>query len=134
MTYYWLPAAALRYKQFARKQGTLFIFAIDTSGSMAHRRINEARGALLDLLRQSYVNRDDIAIVAFRGVGAEILLPVSRSTLRAKHVLDSLSVGGGTPLSAGLASSISVAQGAANRQEKGKLFSCFSPTEAPMFL
>ncbi len=111
-----LPATALRFKEFARKQVTLFIFAIDTSGSMAHRRISEARGALLELLRQSYIDRDEIAIVAFRGVGAETLLPVSRSTLRAKHVLDSLSVGGGTPLSAGLASSIAVAQGAANRR------------------
>jgi magnesium chelatase subunit D len=110
-----IPSAALRFKQFARKRGTLFIFAIDTSGSMALNRISQARGALRNLLRESYINRDMIAIVGFRGTGAEILLPPSSSIVRARRVLDSLSVGGGTPLSAGLACSLGVAQRALNQ-------------------
>jgi len=112
-----IAATALRFKQLARKQGTLFIFAIDTSGSMAHKRINQARGALLNLLRESYINRDQIAMVGFRGVSAEILLPVTRSMMRAKRALDSLSIGGGTPLSAGLSCSLELAQRALTRHE-----------------
>ena len=108
---------ALRFKQFAGKRGTLFIFGIDTSGSMALKRIGQARGAALNLLKVSYVNRDSIAIVGFRGTSAEILLPASRSMARAKRVLDSLSVGGGTPLSAGLARAIEVAQRAQTHQD-----------------
>lgn len=102
-----------RYKQFVRKSGTVFIFAIDTSGSMALNRINQAKGVLLRLLEQSYVNRDSVAIIGFRGAKAEVLLPPSRSVVRARRVLDALSVGGGTPLSAALACSLELARQAA---------------------
>jgi magnesium chelatase subunit D len=93
---------APRFKLFKRKQGTLFIFAIDTSGSMALNRIARAKGAILKLLRQSYINRDSVGIIAFHGKSADLSLPPSRSILRARRVLDSLRMGGSTPLSAGL--------------------------------
>ncbi len=107
-TRYLIPS--LRYKQLARKTGTVFILAIDASGSMARNRISQAKGAALKLLRQSYVKRDRVAIVGFRGTRAEVLLPPSKSMLRASRVLDSLAVGGGTPLSAGLRCSLEVAK------------------------
>jgi magnesium chelatase subunit D len=97
------PVRALRYKRLSRKSGRLFIFAIDTSGSMALNRIARAKRVMVNLLKQSYVKRDSVAIVGFRGKSAEILLPPSRSVLRVRHVLEMLPVGGGTPLSAGLA-------------------------------
>ncbi|MFN2513929.1 MAG: VWA domain-containing protein, partial [Pyrinomonadaceae bacterium] len=100
----------LRYKQLSRKGGRLFIFAIDGSGSMAINRIRQAKGAALSLLKQSYIKRDRVAIVGFRGTSAEVLLPPSRSTLRARRVLDSMGVGGGTPLTAGLIRSLKVAK------------------------
>jgi len=112
--------ADLRYKQFAKKDGMLFIFAIDASGSMALNRINQAKGALLRLLAQSYVNRDRVAIVAFKGTDAEVLLPPSRSVIRARRVLDTLTIGGGTPLSAGLACSLELAR-AATLQNRGDI-------------
>ncbi|HEX8180238.1 MAG TPA: magnesium chelatase ATPase subunit I [Pyrinomonadaceae bacterium] len=92
----------LRFKQFSRRAGTLFIFAVDTSGSMAVNRINQAKGALVTLLRQSYVNRDEVALVSFRAQHAELLLRPSRSTAAARRLLDALPVGGATPLAAGL--------------------------------
>ena len=113
-------ADALRFKHFARKRGTLFICAIDTSGSMALARISKAKGAALNLLKESYVNRDSVAIIGFRGTQAELLLPPSRSIVRARRVLDKLSVGGGTPLSAALACSLAVAE-RATRQQDGRL-------------
>jgi magnesium chelatase subunit D len=106
---------ALRYKQFRRKTGTLFILAIDASGSMALNRIGQAKGALARLLQQSYVRRDRVALVSFRGQTASLLLPPCRSMARAKRILDALSVGGATPLSAGLMTSIEVAQRAAQQ-------------------
>ncbi|MDT5122763.1 MAG: magnesium chelatase subunit [Acidobacteriota bacterium] len=105
-----LLPSALRYKQFKRKAGTLFIFAIDTSGSMALNRIAQAKGALVRLLAQSYIKRDRVALVSFRGQGAEVLLPPSRSVTRARRLLDELSVGGATPLAAGLLCALEVAQ------------------------
>jgi len=105
-----IPADALRFKLFKRKQGRLFIFAIDLSGSMALNRIHHAREAIVGLLRQSYVHRDSVAIIGFRGTAAQTMLPPSKSILRARRVLDSLPMGGGTPLSAGLASSLELAK------------------------
>jgi magnesium chelatase subunit D len=92
----------LRFKQFARRAGTLFIFAVDTSGSMAQGRIAQAKGALARLLRQSYVNRDTVALIAFRERSADVLLRPSRSIALARRRLDALPVGGATPLASAL--------------------------------
>jgi magnesium chelatase subunit D len=98
--------SVLRYKLLKQKQGTLFVFAIDTSGSMAANRIALAKSTILKLLRRSYLNRDSVAIISFHGTKSEVELPPSRSILRARRVLDSLSMGGSTPLSTGLATTI----------------------------
>jgi len=105
-----IPADAIRFKLFKRKQGRLFIFAIDLSGSMAQNRINQAREAIMGLLRQSYIYRDTVAIIGFRGSAAELLLPPARSIIRARRVLESLPMGGGTPLSAGLVCALDLAK------------------------
>jgi magnesium chelatase subunit D len=99
-------AESIRYKLLKHKEGTLFIFTIDTSGSMAANRIARAKASILKLLRQSYLNRDHVAVVSFHGMEASVVLPPSRSILRARRVLDSLRMGGSTPLSAGLACTI----------------------------
>jgi magnesium chelatase subunit D len=101
-----VSSAALRYKLLKDKQGTLFIFAIDASGSMAANRIARAKSTILKLLRKSYLNRDSVAIVSFHGVTANLDLPPSRSILRARRVLDTLRMGGSTPLGAGLITTI----------------------------
>lgn len=109
---------ALRYKLFSIKQGALFVFVLDTSGSMARERIGLAKRAILDLLKQSYLNRDSVAIVTFRGATASIDLPPSRSIARARRVIDSLIVGGSTPLSAGLLVASDVIQSVAAKQSQ----------------
>ncbi len=103
-------ATALRYKLFSRKRGALFVFVIDASGSMARHRIALAKEAILALLRQSYVNRDSVAVVTFRGESATVVLPPSRSGLRARKSIDSVIVGGSTPLAAGLLSALRLLQ------------------------
>lgn len=101
-----VSSEALRYKLLKHKQGTLFVFAIDASGSMAANRIARAKSAILKLLRKSYLNRDSVAIVSFHGTSANVDLPPSRSILRARRVLDSLRMGGSTPLGLGLVTTI----------------------------
>jgi magnesium chelatase subunit D len=108
-----ITADDLRFKRFKRKIGTLFIFAVDASGSMGLNRINQAKGALVHLLQQSYVRRDTVAVVSFRAESAEVLLPPCQSVTRAKRILDELCIGGATPLAAGLFSSLEIARRAA---------------------
>ena len=105
---------ALRYKRYRSRSGALYIFLVDTSGSMAANRIAQAKGALAELLRRSYVNRDRVALVTFRGAGSELLLAPSASASRARALLDSLPVGGATPLAAGLLRVLEVARRAAS--------------------
>jgi len=106
---------ALRYKLLKHKQGTLFVFAIDASGSMAANRIARAKSTILKLLRKSYLNRDSVAIVSFHGTTANVDLPPSRSILRARRVLDSLRMGGSTPLALGLVTTIELLQLVGNK-------------------
>jgi len=101
-----VSSSALRYKLLKHKRGTLYIFAIDASGSMAANRIARAKSTILKLLRKSYLNRDSVAIVSFHGETANLDLAPSRSILRARRVLDSLPMGGSTPLGAGLVTTL----------------------------
>lgn len=110
-----LSSAVLRYKLYKRKTGTLFIFAVDASGSMALNRIRQAKGALAQLLERSYVRRDHVALLSFRGEGAQVLMPPGRSAARARRLLDELPVGGPTPLSSGLSLSLDLARRASVR-------------------
>jgi magnesium chelatase subunit D len=110
-----VSSQALRYKLLKHKQGTLFVFAIDASGSMAANRIARAKSTILKLLRRSYLNRDSVAIVSFHGTTANVDLPPSRSILRARRVLDSLRMGGSTPLGLGLVTTIELLELVGNK-------------------
>lgn len=110
-----VEARDFRYKQFSRRTGTLYIFAVDTSGSMALNRIAQAKGALARLLRQSYINRDRVSLITFREREGRVLLSPSQSSALAKRLLDALPVGGATPLTAGLLRALEVAERAARQ-------------------
>ena len=88
-----------RYQQ---NSSSCMILALDASGSAALQRLSEAKGAVELLLQQSYARRDSVCIVAFRGAKAQLLLPMTRSLVRAKRAMTGLPGGGGTPLALAL--------------------------------
>ncbi len=88
-----------RYQQHT---SSCLILALDASGSAALQRLAEAKGAVELLLQQSYARRDSVCIVAFRGAQAQLLLPMTRSLVRAKRAMTGLPGGGGTPLALAL--------------------------------
>ena len=92
----------IRVRRPRPTQRSATIFAVDASGSAALSRLGEVKGAIEQLLAQSYVRRDEVALVAFRGTEAETLLPPTRSLARAKRELAALPGGGPTPLAAGI--------------------------------
>ncbi|MFZ4689367.1 MAG: magnesium chelatase subunit D [Polymorphobacter sp.] len=92
----------LRIRRFVARAEATTVFAVDASGSAAFARLAEAKGAVELLLAQAYVKRAEVALVAFRGDGAEISLPPTRSLARAKRQLAALAGGGGTPMAAGI--------------------------------
>jgi magnesium chelatase subunit D len=96
-------AGDLRFRRRQAPAGRLLLFVVDASGSMAgRRRIAYAKGAVEALLLDAYRRRDHVALIAFRGAGADLLLPPTNSVDLARRRLHALAASGRTPLAAAL--------------------------------
>jgi magnesium chelatase subunit D len=92
-------SADLHQKVKAGRQGSLMLFVVDASGSMAAlQRMEMVKATVLSLLRDAYERRDEVGVIAFRGTKAELLLSPTRSVDTAEKQLRDLPTGGRTPL------------------------------------
>ncbi|MHB1533958.1 MAG: VWA domain-containing protein, partial [Acidimicrobiales bacterium] len=97
-----------------RPAANLVVIAVDASGSMgAEQRMTATKGAILGLLLDAYQRRDLVALVAFRGENAEVLLRPTGSVEVARARLAELPTGGRTPLAAGITTAAALAAGGA---------------------
>lgn len=94
-----VDAADLHRQVRSGKSANLIVFVVDASGSMAaQRRMEAVKGAVLALLTDAYQRRDQLAVIAFRGESAQLLLEPTRSVDLAEQGLRELPTGGRTPL------------------------------------
>ena len=112
-----IEAADFRITRCKQRARTLTIFVVDASGSAALNRLAEAKGAVELLLADCYIRRDQVAVISFRGRKADLLLPPTRSLLRAKRGLAGLPGGGGTPLAAAIEAAAALGLQALRRGE-----------------
>ncbi len=106
----------LRLKVREAAATSLIVFAVDASGSMAARRRFELATALIEqLLYSAYENRNRVAVVSFKGGEATVLVQPTASLEVAVARLGDVSVGGRTPLAAGILKMLEVAEVAASR-------------------
>ncbi|MCU0838995.1 MAG: magnesium chelatase subunit D [Rhodospirillales bacterium] len=106
-----------RINRFQQRSQTTSIFVVDASGSTALHRLAEAKGAVELLLADCYVRRDRVALFSMRGRTAELVLPPTRSLVRARRCLAGLPGGGGTPLATGIHAAASLADALRRRGE-----------------
>jgi magnesium chelatase subunit D len=64
----------------------------------AGKRMEAVKGSVLNLLQDAYQKRNMVAVIAFRGVEASVLLEPTRSIELAEEALKNLPTGGRTPL------------------------------------
>jgi Mg-chelatase subunit ChlD len=100
-----IQQADLRRNLRYRPSSQLIVFVLDTSDSMGDgtvTRMKAAKGAVLAILRKAYQNRNRVALVAFGGEEARVILSPTRSVSLARTRLASLPTGGATPFADGL--------------------------------
>ncbi len=105
----------IHIKHYEQTSDRLLIFTVDASGSAAIARLAEAKGAIELLLSEAYARRDHVALIAFRGTDADVLLPPTRSLVQTKRRLAALPGGGGTPLAHGLEAALTLSLTARGR-------------------
>jgi magnesium chelatase subunit D len=105
-----IHASDIHLRRYEDRSDRLVIFAVDASGSAALARLAETKGAIELLLAQAYARRDRVALIAFRGTSADLILPPTRALVQAKRRLAGLPGGGGTPLAAALEAILKLAK------------------------
>jgi magnesium chelatase subunit D len=97
-----LRPSDLRQQHREREEVWQVLFLVDGSGSMAAGRLQVAKDVALALLASNYERRDEVALMIFRGEGAELVLPFTRDSRRLEETLRDIAVGGRTPLAGAL--------------------------------
>ena len=102
----------LRRAHHEQRVASLVVFVVDASASMGvEHRMAATKAAVLGLLGDAYRRRGRVALVTFRGDGAEVVLRPTASVEIARARLADVRTGGATPLAAGLDAATVIVEG-----------------------
>lgn len=109
----------MRQKVRTRRTRNAVCFVVDASWSMAaEQRMAVTRMAILSLLRDAYQRRDYVGLVSFQRSYATVLLPLTNSVELAQASLQTMPIGGKTPLSRGLLTGYKMLEHARRQDEE----------------
>lgn len=107
----------IRKKVREGRGGYYILFAVDASASMGGAKRLELTGrTIISMLRESYEKRDKVAMAAFQGQSASLLLEFTNSPELAQKRLQAFPVKGRTPLAEGLRLSRQILLGAMQKE------------------
>ena len=93
------PLEKLKYKTKRQGCGIIHLVLLDTSGSiLANRSFSKAKGLILQLAENAYLQREQVMIVGFGNEKVETLLNLRRAPKAIRSLLDNIKASGGTPL------------------------------------
>lgn len=113
-----LKRTDLRGKVRQKKISNLIVLVVDSSGSVGvNKRMIAVKAAILSLLKDSYVKRDKVSLILFRGEESEVILPPTTSVERGYKLLTNIKTGGKSPLNSGLYKAFEVIKRELRRDE-----------------
>ena len=108
----------IREKVRKHKAKASVVVVVDMSGSMINeKKVNKIKGILDRLIKNINKNRDKLAVIGFKGQGSEIVIPNTKRPSSFLDKLDKITVGGTTPMAAGIEKAIEILK---NENKKGE--------------
>ena len=108
----------IREKVRKHKARASVVVVVDMSGSMINeKKVNKIRGILEKLIKNINRNRDKLAVIGFKGQKSEIIIPNTKRPSSFLDKLDKITVGGTTPMAAGLEKALEILK---NENKKGE--------------
>ena len=107
-------------REKVRKHGikTAFTVVIDMSGSMiSEKKLIRIKTILQQIVSNVHKNKDKLAVVGFRGKDSEIIIPDTKRPISFLNHLQNISIGGTTPMAAGLAKALEISKKDAKYEE-----------------
>ncbi len=92
------PPKQLHFQKKSEGLNRVHVILIDTSASILHaNQFAQAKGFILEVAKQAYLKREQLAIIGFGNDQISQLVPKIQAPKNIETILNTLSAGGGTP-------------------------------------
>lgn len=93
------PPQDIKWKKENQGLSRVHLVLIDTSAStLSANQFSQAKGLILEIAKQAYLKREQLAIVSFGNEMVSEIMPKLQAPKNIENLLNELSAGGGTPM------------------------------------